>query len=158
MSLFLNDTWSFGRLTFNGGVRWDRYHGWLPEQNQLAATVGPISVPAKTFAEQDLFTWNVVAPRIGVVFDLTGDGRTVVKGNYGLYWHNPGVGVPGDVNPNTGTKSATYFWADRNGDRRMAAWRRDHAAVGARSKARCSSTRTSRRRIRTKRRPGSSGS
>jgi hypothetical protein len=99
-------------------VRWDRYDGWLPEQNQLAATVGPISVPAKTFPEQDLFTWNVVAPRIGLVYDLRGDGRTVVKGNYGLYWHNPGVGVPSNVNPNTGTKSATYLWSDRNGDRR----------------------------------------
>ena len=118
LSLFLNDTWSFGRFTLNGGVRWDRYDGWLPEQNQLAATVGPISVPAKTFSEQDLFTWNVVAPRIGLVYDLRGDGRTVVKGNYGLYWHNPGVGVPSNVNPNTGTKSATYLWSDRNGDRR----------------------------------------
>jgi hypothetical protein len=118
LSLFLNDTWSVGRFTLNGGVRWDRYNGWLPEQNQLAATVGPISVPAKTFPEQDLFTWNVVAPRIGLVYDLRGDGRTVVKGNYGLYWHNPGVGVPSNVNPNTGTKSATYLWSDRNGDRR----------------------------------------
>ena len=121
LSLFLNDTWSVGRFTVNGGIRWDQYHGWLPEQNQLAATVGPISVPAKTFAEQDLFTWNVVAPRIGVVYDLRGDGRTVVKGNYGLYFHNPGVGVPSDVNPNTGTKSATYLWSDRNGDRRWQA-------------------------------------
>ncbi len=120
-SLFINDTWSVGRLTLNGGVRWDRYHGWLPEQRQLAATVGPVSVAAKTFAETDLFTWNQFAPRIGVVYDLTGDGKTVLKGNYGLYWHNPGVGVPSDVNPNTGTKSATYGWNDINGDRRYQA-------------------------------------
>ena len=37
------------------------------------------SVPAQTFAETDLYTWNVFAPRIGVVFDLTGDGKTVLK-------------------------------------------------------------------------------
>jgi hypothetical protein len=118
VSLFVNDTWNVGRFTLNGGVRWDRYKGWLPEQNQLGATVGPVVLESKTFAETDLFTWNLVAPRIGVVFDLTGDGRTVVKGNYGLYWHNPGVGVPSDANPNTGTKSATYGWTDTNGDRR----------------------------------------
>jgi hypothetical protein len=120
VSLFLNDTWSVGRFTFNGGVRWDRYNGWLPEQNQLASTVGPpaIHLEARTFPETDLFTWNQIAPRIGVVYDLTGDGKTVLKGNYGLYWHNPGVGVPSDVNPNTGTKSATYGWNDINGDRR----------------------------------------
>jgi hypothetical protein len=120
-SAFINDTWSVGRLTMNGGVRWDRYKGWLPEQNQLGATVGPVVLQSKTFAETDLFTWNLFAPRIGFVFDLTGDGRTVIKGNYGLYWHNPGVGIPSDANPNTGTKSATYGWNDLNGDRRWQA-------------------------------------
>lgn len=120
-SLFLNDTWAIGRLTLNAGVRWDRYKGWLPEQNQLGATIGPVVVQAKTFAETDLFSWNLVAPRIGIVYDPTGDGRTVLKGHYGLYWHNPGVGVPSDANPNTGTKSATYGWTDINGDRRWQA-------------------------------------
>ena len=117
-SFFVNDTWSMGRLTMNAGLRWDNYKGWLPEQNQLGATVGPVVVQAKTFAEQDLFSWNLFAPRIGFVFDLSGDGRTVIKGNYGLYWHNPGVGVPDNANPNTGTKSATYGWTDTNLDRR----------------------------------------
>ena len=30
--VFLNDTWSMGRVTLNLGVRWDRYRGWMPEQ------------------------------------------------------------------------------------------------------------------------------
>ncbi len=126
-SFFVNDTWALGRLTMNAGVRFDQYKGWLPEQNQLASSIGPaaIHLQAKTFAEQDLFSWNLFAPRIGVVFDLSGDGKTVIKANYGLYWHNPGVGVPDDANPNSGTKSATYGWNDLagcagcvNGDRR----------------------------------------
>jgi hypothetical protein len=117
-SFFLNDTWSVGRLTMNMGVRFDQYKGWLPEQNQLGAVVGPIVVEAKTFAEQDLFSWNLFAPRIGVVYDLAGDGKTVIKANYGLYWHNPGVGIANDANPNTGTKSSTWGWNDINGDRR----------------------------------------
>ena len=61
--MFLNDTWNVGRTTITGGVRYDRYHGWLPEQEQLAASVGPTSVAAKTFPETHLFTWNVFAPR-----------------------------------------------------------------------------------------------
>jgi hypothetical protein len=119
-SFFVNDTWAVGRLTVNGGVRWDQYKGWLPEQNQLASNIGPaaIHLQAKTFGEADLFSWNLFAPRVGVVFDLSGNGRTVLKGNYGLYWHNPGVGVPDDANPNSGTKNATYGWNDVNGDRR----------------------------------------
>ncbi|MEZ5286581.1 MAG: hypothetical protein R2712_17595 [Vicinamibacterales bacterium] len=117
-AMFVNDTWAIGRLTVNAGVRYDRYHGWLPEQEQLAATVGPVSVAAETFAKRDLYTWNQVAPRVGMTFDLSGNGRTVVKANYGLFWHNPGVGVGGDSNPNTTAKSATYVWNDINGDRR----------------------------------------
>ncbi|MEO8680906.1 MAG: carboxypeptidase regulatory-like domain-containing protein [Vicinamibacterales bacterium] len=112
MSAFLNDTWAIGKLTINAGARWDRYKGWLPEQEQLAATTGRTSVPAATFAEQDMYTWNVFAPRIGVVYDLSGDGKTVIKGNYGLYWHNPGVAVASNANPNIAAKSETYTWND----------------------------------------------
>ena len=115
---FINDTWAVGRLTVNAGLRYDRYSGSLPEQNQLAASVGPTSVQALTFAQQDLYTWNQFAPRIGATFDLSGDGKTVIKANYGLFWHNPGVGVGSDANPNTTAKSETYVWNDINGDRR----------------------------------------
>jgi len=118
IGLFINDTWSLGRVTVNAGLRYDRYKGWLPEQQQLAASTGPISVAAKTFPETTFYTWNQVAPRIGVTFDLTGDGKTVLKGNYGLFWHNPGAGVGGNGNPNTADKRATYTWNDINGDRR----------------------------------------
>jgi hypothetical protein len=118
MGFFVNDTWSMGRATLNAGVRYDRYHGWLPEQEQLASSTGPISVVGKTFAETHFYTWNVAAPRIGLNFDLSGDGKTVLKGNYGFYWHNPGVGIAGSANPNTASKSATYSWNDVNGDRR----------------------------------------
>ena len=118
VSLFVNDTLNTGRLTLNGGLRYDRYNGWLPEQEQLAATVGPTVVSALTFPEQQLYTWNVVAPRLGAIFDLSGDGKTVVKGNYGFFWHNPGVAVGSNANPNTPSKQQTYQWNDRNADRR----------------------------------------
>ncbi len=117
MSAFLNDTWSAGRTTLNLGVRWDRYNGWNPEQDQIAAQVGPASVQAVHFDETQLYTWNLFAPRAGVVFDLAGDGKTVLKANYGLYWHNPGVGISQNANPNIASKSQTHSWNDANGDR-----------------------------------------
>jgi hypothetical protein len=127
LGMFMNDTWSVGRATVNAGLRYDRYHGWLPEQEQLAGSLSAWApqfpslaglVTAKTFAETHFYTWNQVAPRIGLTFDLTGDGKTVLKGNYGFYWHNPGVGVAGGANPNTASKSATYTWNDANRDQR----------------------------------------
>ena len=117
---FVNDTWAVGRFTLNAGVRFDRYRGWTPEQEQMAFSHGPahLSIPAATFAEQDYFNWTSFAPRIGLVFDLTGDGKSVLKANYGLYWHNPGVGIPEDANPNQTLKTVTYSWSDANNDRR----------------------------------------
>jgi hypothetical protein len=113
LSAFLNDTWSIGKMTINAGVRVDKYKGWLPEQQQLAASSGPVSIAAETFAETDLYSWTQFAPRIGAIYDLTGDGKTVVKANYGLYWHNPGAGTGGGANPNIASKSATYTWNDQ---------------------------------------------
>ncbi|HJU41429.1 MAG TPA: carboxypeptidase regulatory-like domain-containing protein [Vicinamibacterales bacterium] len=116
---FVNDTWSMGRMTLNLGLRWDRYKGWMPQNEQIAFAIGPVSVPAQTFPEREFFTWNNVGPRIGLTYDLAGDGKTVVKASYGLFWHNPGPGVSADANPNQNNKSVTYTWTDRNADRRF---------------------------------------
>src|SRR6185295_5225280 len=35
------------------------------------------------------------------------------KGNYGLYWHNPGVAVPSNGNPNIASKFTTWNWNDQ---------------------------------------------
>jgi hypothetical protein len=115
---FLNDTWVLGRATINAGVRYDRYQGSIPEQEQLGGTIGPHTIAPQTFPGQTFFTWNQVAPRLGMTFDLGGDGKTVLKANYGLFWHNPGVTVPSDGNPNQPAKTVTYAWNDLNGDRR----------------------------------------
>jgi hypothetical protein len=116
--IFINDTWSIGRVTLNLGARWDRYRGWMPENRQLAFAVGPVSVPERVFDERTFYTWNSIGPRAGITYDLAGDGRTVIKASYGLFWHNPGPGVSADANPNQNNKSVTYTWTDRNADRR----------------------------------------
>jgi Carboxypeptidase regulatory-like domain len=114
---FINDTWNWGKFTMNLGVRFDNYKGWLPEQSQLAGTNGPVSLPAQTFAETDMFTWQSFAPRVGLIYDFSGEGRSVLKANYGLFWHNPGAGLAGDANPNIAQKFVTFNWTDTNGDR-----------------------------------------
>ena len=119
--LFVNDTWSKGRVTMNLGVRWDRYKGTMPEQQQNAFAIGPVSVPAQTFPARDFYTWNNIGPRIGLTYDLGNDGKTVIKASYGLFWHNPGPGVSANANPNQDSKSVTYTWTDRNGDKRYQA-------------------------------------
>ncbi len=116
-NLFLSDTWSAGRLTLTLGVRYDHYKSHVPDQEQLANTIAGIPVTATTFPAQSFFTWNSVVPRAGLTYDLTGDGRTVVKFNYGFFRHNPGPGIAATGNPNQAGKTITYNWTDTNGNR-----------------------------------------
>ena len=89
--LYASDTWrASSRLTFNLGVVFDRYRLYLPEQT--GPPVGPFNATQTSFpAVDNLITWNVTAPRLGFTYDLTGNGKTVVKANYALYWWNPGT-------------------------------------------------------------------
>jgi hypothetical protein len=70
------------------------------------------------FAEvSDVITFNHLVPRIGATYDLFGDGKTVLKGNWGRYYFNPGVNLANAVNPNTDNQYADWSWNDLNNDR-----------------------------------------
>jgi hypothetical protein len=113
IDFFLTDQWAYKRATFNLGLRYDHYDVFTPDQQQLAYTFPTgLSIPATTFAEAHYLKWNSFVPRIGMSYDLMGDGKTVLKLNYGLYRFNPGVGVGANANPNQATKSITYAWTD----------------------------------------------
>ena len=113
--LYLQDTWRLNtRLTFNLGLRFDRYRAFLPEQE--GPPVGPFNATQVSFAEvSDAKTFNQPVPRIGLVFDITGEGRTVLKANYAQYAWNPGAqGLASDLNPNTTDWYRRYRWTDNN--------------------------------------------
>ncbi|MGE3276282.1 MAG: TonB-dependent receptor [Vicinamibacterales bacterium] len=68
-AVYAQDSWQVNRrLTINPGVRVDMHRG----HNQDL--------------DQTVFKTNPVAPRIGFAFDLTGEGKTVIKAHYGLYY------------------------------------------------------------------------
>jgi len=117
---FVTDQYTIGRATLNLGVRWDHYDVFTPEQRQLAYTFPtintPLSIPAQSFAEQHYLKWDGVVPRLGISYDLMGDGKTVLKANWGLYKFNPGVGVADQANPNQSLKTVTFSWTDKNLD------------------------------------------
>jgi hypothetical protein len=116
-NLFVSDTWTIDRLTLTLGLRYDHYKSHVPDQIQVANTIGGFSVPSLEFPAQTFFTWDSVVPRAGLTYDLSGDGRTVVKFNYGFFRHNPGPGIAASGNPNQAGKTLTYNWSDANGNR-----------------------------------------
>ncbi|HXG86770.1 MAG TPA: TonB-dependent receptor [Vicinamibacterales bacterium] len=114
-SAFVTDTWSIDRLTLNVGARFDRYRVWLPAQTTPASRFNPV---ARSYDEvSDVVTFNHIVPRIGATFNLTEDAQTVIKGNWGRFYFNPGVNLADAVNPNTSDQYADWNWADANGDR-----------------------------------------
>ena len=84
ISSFLDDSWSVSdRLTLNLGVRFDHTRGGYPELSKLDETANPIeTLPA----DMDLLKWDTWSPRLGLVYQLTGDRKTIFKASYGRYY------------------------------------------------------------------------
>lgn len=111
---FAADTWRVNnRLTFNLGLRVDKYIGYLPAQEHPVSRWNPVAVSFE--AVDDVINWTLVSPRLGATYDLGGNGKTVVKVNYGQYWWNPGADFMFNVNPNAqGGWNKRYTWTDPN--------------------------------------------
>jgi outer membrane receptor protein involved in Fe transport len=84
VGVFFDDTIRVNdRLTLNVGVRYDHNTAKIPDRPVLDDQG---SATGETLPAQDLFTWNVFAPRLGFNFKLTRDGKTSLKGHYGRYY------------------------------------------------------------------------
>ena len=76
-ALFVADRWTINRLTVNAGVRYDYFHSYFPE-----VRLGPGEfVPNRNFTLPggDGVSWNDLTPRLGMAYDVGGNGRTALK-------------------------------------------------------------------------------
>ena len=109
---FVQDSWTFDRLTVSPGIRWDWFHPWVAEQTASAGRW----VPERRFAaNNDLVAFKNVSPRISAVYDVFGDGRTAVKASFGQYIAIQGNTAADNYNP-SGVVTNQRTWTDRNGD------------------------------------------
>jgi hypothetical protein len=108
---YTSDSWRVnGRFTVNLGLRIDRYRVFLPEQTH---PIGRFNGEPQTFAAvANVIDWNVIVPRIGVIHDLTGRGKSIVKFSYGHYSFAPGTEF--NANANTSQWWQRYTWSDLN--------------------------------------------
>jgi hypothetical protein len=111
-SFYLQDTWTLKRhITLNLGMRYDRFTTYYPAQTTDANLTFPQLFQAShTFpASGNLADWNTVSPRIGVAFDPTGKGNSVIRFGYGIYYIMQGTGLAESANPN-GLITLTFPW------------------------------------------------
>ena len=124
-ALYVQDSWTAGRLTLSGAVRYDHSAGFFPEQ-----TVGPNPwVPtAVVIPEAKGTRYNDITPRGAVVYDVFGTGKTALKVNFGKYLAaadgssitggltNPLANFQTNSSPNGTAATGGRTWNDLNGN------------------------------------------
>jgi hypothetical protein len=116
-ALYIQDTFTRNRFTLNLGLRWDRQ-----DDKALAATVpaSPMALqtlPAVNFPGADAgVAWNDISPRLGMTYDLTGDGRTVLQASYSMYYGQMSPGQLSGELAAVGAVMVRYPWTDSNTD------------------------------------------
>jgi hypothetical protein len=114
VSLFAQDQWTVGRMTLNGGLRFDHFAAFSPA---ITLTAGRFR-PSQSFPEtRNLPNFKDVTPRVGVAWDLFGNGKTAVKGSWGRYLSGQGGGDALALQPAASIiTSTTRLWNDTDRD------------------------------------------
>jgi len=85
-SFFAQDQWTRGRLTLQGGIRFDRAWSWAPADGNGTSLTSRFNAQPISFAETiSVKGYNDITPRIGAAYDLFGNGKTAIKVNLGKY-------------------------------------------------------------------------
>lgn len=127
-SLFVQDDWHvLPRLTLNLGVRWEVFQPFHGDNNMgsfnpyVQSTVIPTAPTGLAFAGDPgvpdgvlVTTYDKFAPRLGLAYDVFGNGRTSLRGGWGLFYSQvPGTFYSNIVSPlyavNVSISNATSF-------------------------------------------------
>jgi hypothetical protein len=94
LTLYARDSWTVAeRLTLNLGIRYDH-------------SLAHFSTPGL-----DAFTFDDVAPRVFAAYDLTGDGKTVIRGGWGRYYEALFADLYHGFDPSVPIRNVFFFRA-----------------------------------------------
>ncbi len=144
---FVQDNLTAGRLALNLGVRFDYSYQYEPEQSRpelryqygpellnpeitdpnalLEALIAQIHAEGKispfdalTVPYKKIVEFFTISPRIGVVFDLFGDGKTALKASFARYYE-PVWSAKYNASQIFGAGTYSWYWYDLNGNKFM---------------------------------------
>jgi hypothetical protein len=130
LGIYAQDQWKVtNRMTLNVGLRWDYFNSYVPEQTAgfSGETDGYFQNPPvnpwlgqRTYdAVYNVPSWKDINPRLGIAYDLKGDGRTALKFTAGRYVAKLGTDdIAGNIaSPITRSITNTSRgWTDTNGN------------------------------------------
>jgi hypothetical protein len=128
--IYAQDRWSVGRATVNLGLRYDWFIGETQESEVLASRLPGALALGMTYGKcadgkndsragcvgkvQD---WKDISPRVGISYDLFGNGRTAIKTSVARYVAGQQIAVANANNPVTVLGlSDRRPWTDRDGN------------------------------------------
>lgn len=140
LALYFSDTISFGRWNLILGLRYDKQTPRLNPVSISAVTDNPAwdrlatagvktaldaQMPAVEldeasgftdikFADGSQYNWTFWSPRLGVTWDVTGDGKTIAKASFAMYGDFMGTTDYNQMPGGTGGW-IDYYWWDGNG-------------------------------------------
>jgi outer membrane receptor protein involved in Fe transport len=115
LGIFAQDQWRVtSRLTVSAGLRFDWVRESVPETCQPAGLL----VDARCYEGlNNVPNWKDLNPRLGVVWDPTGSGRTAIKAGINRYVRGATTGAANAFAPvNASVSSTTRSWNDINGN------------------------------------------
>jgi hypothetical protein len=119
-SLYAQDSWTRHRLTVQGALRYDHSYSWSPAEHNGTTETSRWNPNPITFERTvSVRGYDDITPRLGVAYDVFGNGKTAVKMNLGKYLDaatndgNYTVNNPANRIQTTMTRS----WVDADGDK-----------------------------------------
>ena len=114
LGVYAQDTWTINRFTINAGLRFDYLDNKVEAQDAPGGTwIGPRHFDELT----NVPNLKDLSPRLGLSYDLFGNGKTALKATVSRYVQTSTVGTARTLNPlNTSVNAATRSWVDSNND------------------------------------------
>jgi hypothetical protein len=119
-AFFVQDTWTRGRMTLQGALRYDRAWSWSPAgKNGATGTSALNAAPIQFDKTMSVDAYNDITPRFGVAYDVFGNGKTAVKFNMGHYLDAATNDSAYTRNNPAGRTVSTYDrgWTDSDNDK-----------------------------------------